>query len=66
MRAGPSKLAACVFVSPLKPERFLVRVTPGRGKLNATLEAVRAATVSLSVPVDVHTSRVTRTLAQNT
>lgn len=57
---GTSDLAASVFVSPAKAERFLIRVTPKPGRLGAVIKVMEEAARSAWVPTEVANRQVTR------
>lgn len=57
---GTSDLAASVFVSPTKAERFLIRVTPKPGRLGAVVKVMEEAARSALVPTEVAGVQVTR------
>jgi hypothetical protein len=62
LRHNPDALAQEVFISPVQPERFLVRITPVAGEAGRVLKSVRAEVHGLHVDsVNVNQCFVERT-----
>ena len=60
MWGGPSRFALKFYIFPKKFDRFLIRVTPRKGNLNATVNAMRIACETQRIPAEVQAVQVQR------